>query len=278
MLLYKNMVLQESGDLAKALAHLEEIEPNVVDRLSLLYTRGARHTVLSPNLTCFSKLTGAGCGQRRSCWAWRGTTRRRSSSSSCWTRTQTITSTTPVCSVPTVVPRRSVSRAALCSRHAGLYRSHSTLPAAEQWSAEHTASLVELYDSIMAADPKAYTAQRIALALVSGEQSHPTVPFPNASLKTSVGRQAGDEFATRLSAYVKRYLRRGIPSLFTDLKALYTDEAKVRSSRDRRVWRGALTDSVVHRLPSSRRSSKESSHRSGRPAHSRARQSGRRPR
>ena len=74
-----------------------------------------------------------------------------------------------------------MSRAALCSRHAGLYRSHSTLPAAEQWSAEHTASLVELYDSIMAADPKAYTAQRIALALVSGEQSHPTVPFPNAS-------------------------------------------------------------------------------------------------
>ena len=47
MLLYKNMVLQESGDLAKALAHLEEIEPNVVDRLSLLYTRGARQTVLS---------------------------------------------------------------------------------------------------------------------------------------------------------------------------------------------------------------------------------------
>ena len=118
MLLYKNMVLQESGDLAKALAHLEEIEPNVVDRLSLLYTRGARHTVLSPNLTCFSKLTGAGCGQRRSCWAWRGTTRRRSSSSSCWTRTQTITSTTPVCSVPTVVPRRSVSSSLFAARRA----------------------------------------------------------------------------------------------------------------------------------------------------------------
>ena len=50
MLLYKNMVLQESGDLPKALAHLEEIEPNVVDRLSLLYTRGARQIVLSPNL------------------------------------------------------------------------------------------------------------------------------------------------------------------------------------------------------------------------------------
>ena len=199
--------------------------------------------------------------------------RRRSSSSSCWTRTRTITSTTPVCSAPTVVPQRSVSREQLSVR--GLYRSHMiTLPAAEQWSAEHTASLVELYDSIMAADPKAYTAQRIALALVSGEQSHRRLS--ECQLKTSVG-QAGDEFATRLSAYVKRYLRRGIPSLFTDLKALYTDEAKVRSSRDR-LCRGALTGSVVHRLPSSRRSSKESSHRSGHPAHSRVLQTGRRPR
>ena len=199
--------------------------------------------------------------------------RRRSSSSSCWTRTRTITSTTPVCSAPTVVPQRSVSREQLSVR--GLYRSHITLPAAEQWSAEHTASLVELYDSIMAADPKAYTAQRIALALVSGEQSHPPSPFRMPA--EDVGRQAGDEFATRLSAYVKRYLRRGIPSLFTDLKALYTDEAKVRSSRDR-LCRGALTGSVVHRLPSSRRSSKESSHRSGHPAHSRVLQTGRRPR
>jgi|EP01049_Picozoa_sp_SAG25_P010591 hypothetical protein len=37
----------------------------------------------------------------------------------------------------------------------------------------------------------------------------------------------GEEFASRLSAYVKRYLRRGIPSLFADLKALYADAEKV---------------------------------------------------
>ena len=37
----------------------------------------------------------------------------------------------------------------------------------------------------------------------------------------------GDEFASRLTSYVKRYLRRGIPSLFTDVKALYINENKV---------------------------------------------------
>ena len=37
----------------------------------------------------------------------------------------------------------------------------------------------------------------------------------------------GDEFATRLASYVKRYLRRGIPSLFTDVKALYVSADKV---------------------------------------------------
>ena len=40
MLMYKNMVIQESGDLSKALAHLEEIAPDVVDGLALRHTRG----------------------------------------------------------------------------------------------------------------------------------------------------------------------------------------------------------------------------------------------
>lgn len=37
----------------------------------------------------------------------------------------------------------------------------------------------------------------------------------------------GEEFASRLASYVKRYLRRGIPSLFTDVKALYVSADKV---------------------------------------------------
>lgn len=40
MLMYKNMVIQESGDMSKALAHLDEIAPKVVDGLALRQTRG----------------------------------------------------------------------------------------------------------------------------------------------------------------------------------------------------------------------------------------------
>jgi hypothetical protein len=40
MLMYKNMVIQESGDLPKALAHLDEIASDVVDGLALRQTRG----------------------------------------------------------------------------------------------------------------------------------------------------------------------------------------------------------------------------------------------
>ena len=45
MLMYKNMVIQESGDLSKALAHLDEIAPNVVDGLALRQTRGELHSI-----------------------------------------------------------------------------------------------------------------------------------------------------------------------------------------------------------------------------------------
>ena len=200
--------------------------------------------------------------------------RRRSSSSSCWTRTRTITSTTPVCSAPTVVPQRSVSREQLSVR--GLYRSHMiTLPAAEQWSAEHTASLVELYDSIMAADPKAYTAQRIALALVSGEQSHPPSPFRIPA--EDVGRASRRRVRDPAECVREALSPAGHSfSVYRSEGALHGRSESKKLSRS--PLRGALTGSVVHRLPSSRRSSKESSHRSGHPAHSRVLQIGRRPR
>ena len=53
MLMYKNMVIQESGDMSKALAHLDEIAPNVVDGLALRQTRGElypTHTVFFADL------------------------------------------------------------------------------------------------------------------------------------------------------------------------------------------------------------------------------------
>lgn len=39
--------------------------------------------------------------------------------------------------------------------------------------------------------------------------------------------QEGDDFVAATDAYVRRYLRRGIPSLFSDLKPLYKQPGKV---------------------------------------------------
>jgi peptide alpha-N-acetyltransferase len=38
--------------------------------------------------------------------------------------------------------------------------------------------------------------------------------------------QVGDDFLAAADSYVRRYLLRGIPSLFSDLKPLYADSAK----------------------------------------------------
>ena len=39
--------------------------------------------------------------------------------------------------------------------------------------------------------------------------------------------QVGEEFSEAAASYVTRFLARGIPSLFSDLKGLYGDKAKV---------------------------------------------------
>lgn len=44
-----------------------------------------------------------------------------------------------------------------------------------------------------------------------------------------LGLQTGDEFIAAADAYVRRFISRGIPSLFSDLKPLYVDTAKAQA-------------------------------------------------
>lgn len=44
-----------------------------------------------------------------------------------------------------------------------------------------------------------------------------------------LGLQTGDEFVAAADAYVRRFIRRGIPSLYSDLKPLYVDTAKAQA-------------------------------------------------
>ena len=88
-------------------------------------------------------------------------------------------------------------------------------------------------------NPKAYTAQRIVLNFVEGEKHRIRLLivkiFDLTFWRGIWFDLPGDEFASRLTSYVKRYLRRGIPSLFTDVKALYVSEDKVGSWRSSAV-------------------------------------------
>lgn len=63
-----------------------------------------------------------------------------------------------------------------------------------------------------------------ALALISSL----TTEFPRARASKRLGLvlSEGDEFKSRAEEYIKGSLVKGIPSLFSDLKSLYTDNAK----------------------------------------------------
>jgi hypothetical protein len=53
LLLYQNMVIQESGDYEGALAHLDKYQDQICDKLSLMETRG-RFSILG---TIFNNIT-----------------------------------------------------------------------------------------------------------------------------------------------------------------------------------------------------------------------------
>jgi peptide alpha-N-acetyltransferase len=159
MLLYKNMIIHESGNLEKALSHLDEIASECVDELALNQTRAS----LLVTLGRFEEAE---------------------------TRYMEL--------LDTNVDNYEYHAGLQCAR-----TKQTEKPT--QWNAVQLIQLAALYETLNGKfGPKAYGVQRMELNFLSG-----------------------DAFATKLSGYVKRYLRRGIPSLFTDLKALYDDEAKV---------------------------------------------------
>eukprot|EP00741_Cyanophora_paradoxa_P025685 tig00000388_g24787.t1 len=76
-------------------------------------------------------------------------------------------------------------------------------------AADNEERLLEFYDSMQQQFPQANTCRRLALDVASGPR-----------------------FASRLDAYVRGFLRKGVPSLFNDLKSLYKDSAKVTVIED----------------------------------------------
>lgn len=82
--------------------------------------------------------------------------------------------------------------------------------------------------SAISSDPAAVIAKSLSLCDEVAE-SH---PYSRAASRIALDLvPSGDhpEFLPRADRYIRPFLRRGVPSLFSDIKALYADETKVRA-------------------------------------------------
>ena len=81
-----------------------------------------------------------------------------------------------------------------------------------------------ILDEFSSKHPKANTHQRLALTIADGEPGlhRPLRPSPFP----------GEKFKELVKPYLERALQKGIPSLFSDVKNLYTDPFKLQSIQD----------------------------------------------
>ena len=176
MLLYKNLLLEESGDLPRALEHLEECESQLVDKLFYKHKRAE----LLLQLERYSEA-------------------------------------------------EEVYRA-LLKRNSEHFGYHAGLQAAvlrtskvvERWhteavSADAEAKLLALYAGLQAELPKSTTCKRLPLDFA----------------------QQADAFGSALAAYVLPFVRKGVPSIFNNLKPLCSCAPK--RAQMRTIFDGWLT-------------------------------------
>jgi peptide alpha-N-acetyltransferase len=104
----------------------------------------------------------------------------------------------------------------------------------QSYSAEERGVLQGVYDELIAEHPKSAACQRIPLDFL-----------------------VGPEFEAAAEKYMQRYITKGIPSLFADLKALYTDADKAAALgrlaedlREKLIQGGAAGSSSSSNCPS----------------------------
>lgn len=162
MLLYHNLVIEESGDYQKALDHLEGISRTTCDNRAIREKRAIFLSELGKNDEAES--------------AWRN-----------------LVHENPECHAYFV----GLQRAKGLSLDSG--SSDSTTEA----------KLMALYDELAAKYPRSNAVQRLPLKYATG-----------------------DAFVERATAYLTTKLRKGVPSLFVDIKTLYADETKQKQVQE----------------------------------------------
>ncbi|KZV98700.1 N-terminal acetyltransferase A, auxiliary subunit [Exidia glandulosa HHB12029] len=75
-------------------------------------------------------------------------------------------------------------------------------------------------------DIDALTDETVPLALEVLDELEKRVPKGSAPTRLALSAAQGDEFAARARRYIESGLKRGVPSLFADIKPLYADDAK----------------------------------------------------
>lgn len=192
LLMYKIMLLEESGRYPEALALLEDVAPRIVDRLALLETRARLHVALkdygraSMRLRHLVDINPDNNSYQYALHA-------------CRLRTASLESDSDIL----------ISPAQGFNYDRPFLPDQKSLPFTRVRASSNERGIVcilTMCDEIYNAHPQSQTAPRIALEII-----------PSADHL---------EFSLRVDAYVRPFLRRGVPSLFSEIKPLYEDYSK----------------------------------------------------
>jgi len=160
MFLYRNRIIEESGDLKGALANLKKIEADALDKQYVWQTRARIQIKLGQKAAAeavYRKLLEVNNENK--------------------------------------------------AYHTGLQESLGLSPSKDgKWTEEQTKSLCEMYDDFKAKWKYCSYAKRFPLTFTTGKA-----------------------FSERVDEYMRPKLRKGVPSLFRDLKSLYGDKEKVKT-------------------------------------------------
>lgn len=204
LLLYKNMILEEDAQYAEALAHLDSSSVKLVDRLAVCETRARLHAALgryeeaSQQLRSLLAINPDNHFYHHALHTCAIRAKRASNG---------VANGHPIPPATEAAPDAPLASSGPITGRSIQWQSPALARIANVADMEAVSCALAVCDELTTAFPRSRTAQRIALDIIP-DPTHP-------------------EFVPRVDAYVRPFLRRGIPSLFSDLKPMYTNSTKI---------------------------------------------------
>lgn len=209
LLLYKNLILEESGDFAAALSHLDQNGHKLVDRLAVRETRArllssvGRHDLAAEELRKLLAVNPDNHIYIRALQA---------------------------CAIRSLDPHVGHNGIA------GPSPDHISPPSTTASSQHHMIfamrKLSELQRRTLGPVPSIHTVEHVSCALKVCDELSREHPYSRSSLRIALDiLPSADhpQFLPRVDSYVRPFLRKGVPSLFSDIKPLYMDSSKAEA-------------------------------------------------